>query len=183
MIFNSEQRLIIKAQSGSNKAWLTLVKRHEKRLYNQCLRLLQHPDDALDVMQETFISAYQGLGQFNGQSQLHTWLFRIAYNKSAEHFRRHRQHQSLDEVAEPSSNVLHMERPLMQAQQNQRLLAELARLPFEQRVVVEMKFFQHCTFEEIAQQLEVSANTVKTRLYAALGRLKPQLEVHDGQTK
>ncbi|WP_442792779.1 RNA polymerase sigma factor [Pseudoalteromonas sp. T1lg88] len=46
------------------------MKRHEKRLYNQCLRLLQHPDDALDVMQETFISAYQGLGQFNGQSQL-----------------------------------------------------------------------------------------------------------------
>ncbi|MEO2267957.1 sigma-70 family RNA polymerase sigma factor [Pseudoalteromonas sp. YIC-656] len=180
MIFNSEERLIRKAQSGSNKAWLALVRQHEKRLYNQCIRLLRHPDDALDVMQETFISAYQGLNKFDGRSQLHTWLFRIAYNKAAEHFRRHREHQSIDSVAEPSSNVLHMERPLMQAQQNQQIVEHLAKLPFEQRVVVEMKFFQHCTFEEIAQQLDVSPNTAKTRLYAALGRLKPQLEVNDG---
>ena len=180
MIFNSEERLIKKAQSGSDSAWLALVQRHEKRLYNQCLRLLRHQDDALDVMQETLLSAYQGLSNFDGRSQLHTWLFRIAYNKAAEHFRRQRHHQSMDSVAEPSSNVLHMERPLMQAQQNQQIIAELAQLPFEQRVVVEMKFFQHCTFEEIAQQLGVSANTVKTRLYTALGRMKPQLEVNDG---
>ena len=125
--------------------------------------------------------AYSGTpSSFDGRSQLHTWLFRIAYNKAAEHFRRQRHHQSMDAVTEPSSNVLHMERPLMLAQQNQQIIAELARLPFEQRVVVEMKFFQHCTFDDIAQQLGVSANTVKTRLYTALGRMKPQLEVNDG---
>ncbi|MFY8273622.1 RNA polymerase sigma factor [Pseudoalteromonas sp. SSDWG2] len=180
MIFNSEERLIKSAQKGSDKAWLALVKRHEKRLYNQCLRLLRHPDDALDVMQETFISAYQGLARFDGRSQLHTWLFRIAYNKSAEHFRRHREHTSLDEATEPRSNVLHLERPLMQAQRNDEIIAALATLPFEQRVVVEMKFFQHCTFDDIAKQLDISPNTVKTRLYTALGRIKPQLEVNDG---
>jgi RNA polymerase sigma-70 factor (ECF subfamily) len=60
---------------------------------------------------------------------------------------------------------------------NEQVITAMSQLPWEQRNVVELKFFQHYTFEEIAKQLDVSTNTVKSRLYSALNKLKIQLEV------
>ena len=68
------------------------------------------------------------------------------------------------------------------ASDNQHIHEALQALPFEQRQVVELKFFQHFTFDEIAEQLDISSNTVKSRLYSALGKLKTPLEVIHAQS-
>ena len=82
MFFQSLETLIAKAQQGNKRAWLKLVKQHETQVYNYCLRMLSHPDDAMDLMQEVFISVYKSLPSFRGESSFNTWLYQIVHRRS-----------------------------------------------------------------------------------------------------
>ncbi|NVJ51076.1 MAG: RNA polymerase sigma factor [Gammaproteobacteria bacterium] len=183
MLFNeSDQHLIDKAMSGSERAWVKLVRRHESRVYNYCLRLCGSSSDAMDLMQEVFLAVYRNLPSFRGQSQFITWLFRIAANKATDWLRsRHRVPTTGAEEIHPHHSVTDSspQHEVQAMQGNAKILATLGQLPQEQRQVVELKFFQNFTFDEIANQIGVSPNTVKTRLYAALKKLKGHLEVQN----
>ena len=75
-----DQRLITECLNGQVEAFGELVRRYQARLYNSVYRLLDHADDAQDVVQDAFLSAYQSLASFNGRSEFFTWLYRIAFN-------------------------------------------------------------------------------------------------------
>ncbi|MGO3848476.1 MAG: RNA polymerase sigma factor [Pseudoalteromonas prydzensis] len=180
MFFQSLETLIAKAQQGNKRAWLKLVKQHESQVYNYCLRMLSNPDDAMDLMQEVFISVYKSLPSFRGESSFNTWVFQIVHRRSVEYYRRRKHFQSLDEVPEQACEHSELESNQLVQVEHQQLTTMLNNLPWEQRLVVELKFFQHCTFEEIAEQLDISTNTAKSRLYSALGKLKVHLEAVDG---
>ena len=84
----SDNQLIAAALAGSLPAWDALVRRHERRVYNLGLRLLNNPDDALDLVQDVFLGVYRNLYRFRGESQFSTWLFRIVHNKAVDLIRR-----------------------------------------------------------------------------------------------
>jgi RNA polymerase sigma-70 factor, ECF subfamily len=175
----SDETLVKQALKGKKSAWVTLVKRYEKNLYNYTLRMVSHPDDALDLMQDVFIAVFRNLSSFRGESPFKSWLFKIAHYRCIEFYRRKKPTQSLDdapEQAEQSSKAC-PESDLFSGQQASILQRALQTLPLKQKLVVELKFFQYCTFDEIAQQLGISVNTVKSRLYSALDKLKAHLEV------
>lgn len=178
MFFQSQSTLIKKAQQGEPRAWQKLLSQHESLVYNHCLRMTGHAHDAYDLMQEVFVSVYKSLPSFKGQSQFKTWLFKIAQARCADHFRKQRHFSDLESVDE-AVHTPHC--PVQSAADNQHIYDALQALPFEQRQVVELKFFQHFTFDEIAEQLDISSNTVKSRLYSALGKLKTPLEVIHAQ--
>tara|TARA_B100001059_G_C17835553_1_gene587835 strand:- start:4695 stop:5237 length:543 start_codon:yes stop_codon:yes gene_type:complete len=180
VFFQSLDTLIAKAQQGNKRAWLKLVKQYETQVYNYCLRMLSHPDDAMDLMQEVFISVYKSLPSFRGDCSFNTWLYQIVHRRSVEYYRRRKHHQSLDALPEEACERSEIEANQQQSQQHNELKSMMNNLPWEQRLVVELKFFQHCTFEEIAEQLGISTNTAKSRLYSALGKLKVHLEAVDG---
>ncbi|GEK10984.1 RNA polymerase sigma factor [Pseudoalteromonas sp. McH1-7] len=177
MFFNSEKQLIKRALQGNQGAWASLCKQHHSRVYNQCLRLVGEPQDALDIAQDVFISMHRNLHTFNGNSQFSTWVFKITHARIVDHMRK-RKFESI-EGKEPEVLQAGPDAGVAQQQSNQEIYDALKQLPFEQRIVVELKFFQHYTFEEIAMQLELSTNTVKARLYNALSKMKGQLEVRD----
>lgn len=183
MLFNdTDQQLIDKALDGSERAWVKLVRRYEKKVYNYCLRLSGSNSEAMDLMQEVFLAVYRNLPNFRGQSKFLTWLFRIASNKSTDWLRsRHRipTHQASEYEPEHGSTQQSPMHHVQQAQSNSSIMQSLSQLTDEQRQVVELKFFQHFTFDEIAMQTGISSNTAKTRLYAALKKLKGQLEVQN----
>ncbi|MCQ8879420.1 RNA polymerase sigma factor [Pseudoalteromonas shioyasakiensis] len=180
MFFQSLETLIAKAQQGNKRAWLKLVKQHESQVYNHCLRMLSNPDDAMDLMQEVFISVYKSLPKFRGESSFNTWLFQIVHRRGVEFYRRRKLYQPLGEAPEPACENSDIEGNQLAHLEHQQLTQMMLSLPWEQRLVVELKFFQHCTFEEIALQLDISTNTAKSRLYSALGKLKVHLEAVDG---
>lgn len=191
MLFSIDDKtLIAKALDGSQRSWTKLVARHERRVYNYCLRMTGDSHDAMDLMQEVFLSIYRHLPSFRGQAQFTTWMFRIAANKSIDFLRsRNRQaytnHTSLDDDETELAMDEHYVAPEHQRpdhlyelqRHNQDIQQTLLQLKPEQRLVVELKFFQHCTFEEISYQIGIPVNTVKTRLYTALQKLKTHLEV------
>lgn len=182
MFFQSEKGLIKKAQQGDKRAWLTIVKQYEKPIYHSCLRMVSNPDDALEIMQESFMSIYRSLDKYRFESSFKTWAIAITNRRCVEFYRARKvldeQQQEMliaeSKTPEPADFMVFM------AEQNKQVLTLLNDLPWVQKEVVELKFFQHFTFEQIAEQLGVSTNTVKSRLYSALSKLRQDLEVLNG---
>ena len=179
MFERSDETLVKQALKGQKSAWVTLVKRYEKNLYNYTLRMVSNPDDALDLMQDVFMAVFRNLASFRGDSPFKGWMFKIAHYRCIEFYRRKKPTQSLDnmpEQEEQSSDTC-PEAELFIGQQASILTKALQILPINQKLVVELKFFQHCTFDEVANQLGISVNTAKSRLYSALDKLKNHLEL------
>ncbi|KGJ93235.1 RNA polymerase sigma factor [Colwellia psychrerythraea] len=176
MFERSDETLIAQALKGKKSAWLTLVKRYEKNLYNYALRMVNNPTDAMDLMQDIFIALFRNLSKFRGECPFKNWLFKIAHYRCLEFYRRKRPMQSLDDVPEQEDvESVCLERNIQIQQQSSALLEAMQHLPIKQKLVVELKFFQECTFEDISQQLGISTNTAKSQLYSALDKLKLQL--------
>lgn len=179
MFQRNDETLIKQALSGKKSAWQALVKRYEKPIYNYAYRMVNNPDDAMDLLQDIFIAVYRNLSGFRGQASFKNWLYKIAHYRCIEFYRRKRPTQSLDESPEYAEEQLD-DCPTLQLEQGQQakqLLALLQQLSVKQKMVIEMKFFQHCTFDEIAHQLGESTNTIKSRFYSALDKLKSLMEV------
>ncbi len=179
MFERSDETLVKQALKGKKSAWVTLVKRYEKNLYNYTLRMVSNPDDALDLMQDVFMAVFRNLASFRGDSPFKGWMFKIAHYRCIEFYRRKKPTHSLDDTPEQEeqSDEQCPEAQLFSGQQANILNRALKTLPVNQKLVVELKFFQHCTFDDIAKQLGISVNTVKSRLYSALDKLKAHLEL------
>ncbi len=86
----SEAELVAALKAGDADAFTEMVERHSGTVYNLALRLMNNPQEAEEVLQETFISAYRALDRFEGRSKLGTWLYRIAYNAASMRLRKRR---------------------------------------------------------------------------------------------
>jgi len=175
----SDKRLAEQALKGKSSAWVALVKRYEKRVFHYGLRMLPSADEAMDLVQETFTSVFKSLHSWNQAHAFNAWLMTIAHRRCVEYYRRRKneqgwdlsEHDQVDEtVAASPHDVATLE------QQQQCIIEALQHLPIEQRSVVEAKFFQQLTTREIAQQQGESENTIKSRLYSGLDKLKVYLE-------
>ena len=181
-----EEAWVAASQSGDNLAFNRLVLRWEGRIYNLALRMLQNEDEAAEATQEIFLLAFRNIRRFRRMSRFSTWLYRIAANHCTTHLRQRpvEAHYSLDdENAEGSLDALlpareSHEKELLREEGRKRVISALARLSPEQRIVVELKFFEELTFEEISLAVQAPPSTVKTRLYSGLEILKSRL----GQT-
>ena len=180
-----DEALIAAAVAGSPHAWEKLVKRYESRVFNQGLRLMGNPSDAMDLLQEVFLGVYRNLHRFRGDAKFSSWLFRIAHNKAIDLSRRKRLLAGMplnaEREADPLESLLadrqqEPEISLMHSELNRQIVERLSQLPLAQRLVVELKVFQSMTFEEIADMQDISENTAKTRFYAALKKLKQTTE-------
>lgn len=186
MLFDSsDDALVARALDGSQRSWEKLVARHERQVFNHCLRMTGNRHDAMDLMQDVFLSIYRNLPSFRGQARFTTWMLRIASNKSIDFLRSRRRQpresldalQEMQELDHPAPERDNPDHEYESHHHNHQVRALLAQLPAEQRLVVELKFFQHCTFEDISYQTGVPVNTVKTRLYTALAKLRTRMEV------
>lgn len=186
---NKDEKLIEKALGGSQRSWVNLVKRYEGLVYNYCLRMTYNNSDAMDLMQEVFLATYRNLPSYRGTNQFKGWMMRIAANKTTD-FLRARVRNPLHRAGEVTEeSYQHPTQDYSQSshqdpaedynveQKNIQIKRLLDKLPDEQKLVVELKFFQHFTFDEISHQTGTSINTVKTRLYAALNKLKGYSEI------
>ena len=180
-LIDDDEALIAAALNGSAFAWEKLVKRYESKIYNHGLRLMGNSSDAMDLMQEVFLGVYRNLHRFRGDAKFSSWIFRIAHNKAIDLNRKKRLLEGfpVDNDAEGDvfdsivdESAMTPESEMQESQQNSRVMAKLNILPFDQRLIVELKVFQSLTFEEIAEMQGISDNTAKTRFYTALRKLK-----------
>jgi RNA polymerase sigma-70 factor, ECF subfamily len=171
------------SKQGDSLAFNRLVLKWEKTVYNVARRMLLDQEEAADATQEIFLLAFRNIRSFRKSSKFSTWLYRIALNHCISRAKRRPQgtHLSLDDqysrgIPERELQVgATQSGELLRAEKQTRVLAALSHLAPEQRAVVEMKFFEDMTFEDIALVLETPVSTIKSRLYAALEILKVRM--------
>ncbi len=169
----SDETLVRQAQRGDRGAFDELVRRHRDRVYAVVLRLTRNPDDAEDALQETFISAYRGLGSFGSRARVSTWLYRIATNRALDVINRRKATTSLD--AEEAPQVAAGSDDFEQAALRRALEQALARLPEEFRVAVVLSDVAGLTPTEMAEVLELPVGTMKSRVFRARAQLATML--------
>lgn len=183
---DDDRRLIAECLGGRQDAFGELVSRYQSRLYNAAVRLLDHSEDAADVVQEAFLNAYQALHSFKGESEFFTWLYRIAFNTAISLKRKKRASVSLDaggpdagvEPDDPSDYV----KPgaaLERTEEESQLQEALNRLSHEHREVLVLKDIEGMKYEEIADILGVPVGTVRSRLHRARLELRELLREED----
>ena len=176
MFKRSDESLIAKALNGDQHAWQQLVNRHQSALYYFGLRLLGSKDDASDLLQDVLMVLCRNLGQYRGDSSFKSWLFGIANYRAMDILRRRKHSDGDDALIDIPDDIDGLAEQLSNVQQQKQVQLQLRSLPLEQRLVLELKFYQQFTFDEIASQLAISSNTVKSRFYAALDKMRLQLE-------
>ncbi|RUO47446.1 RNA polymerase sigma factor [Pseudidiomarina donghaiensis] len=179
MFAPSDQRLVKQALINNKKAWLQLISRYERLVYNYALRMVGNREDALDLMQDVFLSVFRNLATWRGESSFKNWLMSIAHYRCIEHYRRRKFATDDSEVADQASDDdwHNPEQVYAGQQRGMQLFRAMQKLPLDQRLVVELKFFQHMHLADIAQQLEIPLSTVKSRLYGAVSKLQEWVEV------
>ena len=182
-----DHRLIAESLAGHSAAFGELVRRYQDRLYNTVFRLVDNADDAQDVVQEAFLSAYQSLDSFKGDSLFFTWLYRIAVNTAISHRRKRRPVARLvgsdgDILIDPldPSELTRPGSALEQAEEERRLMRALSRLSPEHRAVLVMKDLHGQRYEEMAETLRVPVGTIRSRLHRARLELRELLAQDEG---
>lgn len=170
-----DRRLIAAALEGSTAAFGDLVRRYQDRLYNAVLRIVDNADDAADVVQDAFVNAFQALKSFKGDSELYTWLYRIAFNSAISQKRRRKPVASLDTArgSDPTVEPVDLSEgnqpgdAMERREDEATLMAALARLSPEHRDVLVLKDIDGQRYEEIAVVLGVPIGTIRSRLHRA----------------
>lgn len=180
-----DDELVRKLRAGEEAAYETLLARFQQPVYNLAFRLLNNPGDVSDVVQEVFLKVFRNVGHFRRQSSLKTWIYRITVNEAHNQrrwFFRHRSREvGLDEEPE---------------QIRSRAVPDSARSPFdyafdrEKHVLIEnalarinplfreavvLRDIEDLSYEEIAEVLQISLGTVKSRIMRGREALKNEL--------
>lgn len=192
---NHADRMILKAKNGDREAFNKLVSLWYKRIYNYCFKYIGGHDLAMDITQNVFIIVHQKLEQLNDVSRFRAWLYRIAINACHEEIRKSRRMEFSDGIVansgeEQSGNQVaddikyQPDARLHRKDMADLIMKALQKLAEEQRTVVIMKEYEGLKFREIAEALEISENTAKSRLYYGLKHLRTQLAdvMYENQT-
>ena len=176
-----EAHLIDRAVQGDRSAFTELVHRHQDRLFASMLQVTGSPEEAEEVVQEAFIRSFVKLDTFQRNSQFFTWLYRIAFNSALTRRRRKRAKVSLDycresaglEIADDGDGV---DEPMLQRERIALVRQAMHMLTEEHRGILVLREMEEHSYEAIAEILDISIGTVRSRLSRARHQLKLSIE-------
>lgn len=175
---NAQQaRVLRRAQRGDPDAFEQLAAPYEKHVYALCLRMLACREDAQDAAQETMIRLYHSLGEYRGDAQLSTFIYRIATNVCLDALRRRkvRAGESLDALGEagytPPDRQPGPEERLLRKERGEALSQAIDSLSEEMRMPLVLRELHDLSYEEVANALGVGMGTVKSRIHRAREKL------------
>lgn len=186
-----EAAIIAELKAGSEEAYAWLIGEFHQPIYSLVYRLLCDPADAADATQEVFLKVFRGMKQFQGESSLKTWIYRIAVHEASNRrrwwFRHKAKERSIEPIEtdaehstagiketladageSPFDNVVHEE-------VRARVEEELRKVPEPYRTTVILRDLEEMSYEEIAEITEVSLGTVKSRLTRGRDALRQRL--------
>jgi RNA polymerase sigma-70 factor (ECF subfamily) len=170
---DADRALVERFRNGDREAFTDLVVRYQRPVYNAAFWVLRSVEDAQDVAQNVFLRVAERLDEYDGQFKFFSWIYRIAVNESLNTLRRHGREEPLDDdidIEDPNGDD--PESHLRKAEVSQRIRSAMMTLSTNDRVVLTLRHFSECSYQEIAQILELDEKTVKSRLFEARQRLR-----------
>ena len=178
----SDAEYVRRIQRGETESFEILVRRHEKAIFNLVYRMLGDYDDAAETAQEAFLSAYRAIGQFRGDANFSTWLYRIALNHATTRRKstNTRQHRlvPLDGTELVSDVELGPAESLEKKEVRERVQRALNELEPEDAMIILLRDLQDIAYEDVARVLNIPVGTVKSRLHRARQALKARLAAY-----
>lgn len=173
---------IIRLMSGEKtreKGVRLMMDAYQSRLYWHIRRFIVDHDLSQDVLQETFIKAYQNFHQFKRDSQLYTWLYRIATNESLQQLNKLKRMQKSDEDSDYHLQNLVADNVSAEAEEIQILLQKaIHSLPEKQKLVFNMRYYEDLPYEEISKILDMSVGTLKTNYHYAKQKVEDYIKLN-----
>jgi RNA polymerase sigma-70 factor (ECF subfamily) len=190
-----EASVVAELKAGSEEAYAWLIAQYHQPIYSLVYRILNEPADAADTTQEVFIKVFRGIKRFNGESSLKTWIYRIALHEASNHRRWWFRHKAKETSMEPADNGETSEsgpglglkdtlvdegvspfESIVQGELRTRVEQELQQVQEPYRTTVILRDIEELSYEEIAEVMETSLGTVKSRLMRGREALKKRLE-------
>lgn len=170
---NRDVDLILRIGKADQKALALLYRLYYPRLFEFIARITRNHDIVEDVINEVMYMVWKKAGSYNHHCQPSTWIFGIAYNKARQAYSKasHSDEESLEELDQDSPFLAENNPGLQQIEVNDMLESAFGALSLDQRAVIELTYFQGWHYGEIAELMECSENTVKTRMYYARKKL------------
>ena len=172
-----ETAVVLQAREGDAKAFSELVRRYENKIFRLAMHITQNREDAEDVLQETFLKAYEHLDQFQGNSKFYTWIVRIAVNQALMKLRKRKTDKtvSMDETIDTGEDTVAREIAAWDENPEQRYSREEVNLAPPYRAVFVLRDIEELSTEETAEALDLSVPAVKSRLLRARLQLRDKL--------
>jgi RNA polymerase sigma-70 factor (ECF subfamily) len=188
----TDEELIEQTRAGTDRAFAELVSRHQRRVA-ATIRSVIGPvsqEDLADVAQDIFLLVFRALGSFRGESQFSTYLTQIALRHCYREAKRRRKRSSTffslfsssEDRTPPEERIAgdaRSDRPMLAEERHDAVGEALGRLPEEFRTVLVLRIIEEMPVEQVAEALEVSTGTVKSRLYRAKEKMRELLDGYD----
>jgi len=175
----SQAELLRRSRTGDADAFAELCMPFSGMVYRHCLHMLKQPADAEDAAQETMLRAYRAIFRFTGLSSIATWLYRIAHNTCLDTLKkpqRRRENLSMEQLRnagfEPEASLETPEDHYIRDGEAQRLLDAISQLPQDQQLLLNLRYGQGMSYEELTRATGFRDGAVKSKLNRAKARLQ-----------
>ena len=179
--YNEKETIALLQEPGRQReAFENIVKAYSENLYWQIRRLVLSHEDANDILQNTFIKAWQNIEYFRGEAKMSTWLFRIAFNEclSFKNNKRIGEQISIDDIDTDLLNKLECD-PYFNGDETQKIfLKAVHQLPKKQQMVFNLKYFKEMRYEEMSEIFGTSIGALKASYHHAVKKIETFLKEH-----
>lgn len=171
---------LLRQADKQEQGFRLLMRQYGESMYWHVRRIVVGHDDAEDVLQETAISIYKNINQFEGKgSQLKAWIYRIATNKAIEHLRgKTRFFQSIDDLSPALLQTMVTENPVDMDKAEFLLQKKLLSLPTQQRIVFYMRYYDDMPYEDISKVTGKAVGTLKANYHFARMKIEEEIKNH-----
>lgn len=179
--YSDEEILALYSDENSrNMALHYLIQKYQQKLYWHIRKIVISHDDTDDVLQNTFIKVWKGLGGFNRESQLFTWLYRVATNESLTFLKQKQRTQttSIHPIEYQLSKSLESDNFFKGDEIQLKLQKAILTLPEKQRIVFNMRYYDEMPYEQISGVLETSVGALKASYHLAAKKIEEYLLNH-----
>lgn len=186
---DSEILEIFHTETGRERAFNVLVQKYQQKIYWHVRRMVLDHEHANDVLQNTFIKIWNGLENFRAESQLFTWMYRIATNECLNFLNQHKKHQHVsfegtdnsdeDNHYAPSNYVKGDSAPLDPEKLLVKLKGAIEALPDKQRLVFNMRYYDEMPYEQMSEVLGTSVGALKASYFHAANKVENYLLTRD----
>ncbi len=178
----SDAELLMQFRQPQSKepAFTSIIKKYQEKLYWHIRRMVVDHDDANDVLQNVFIRVWNGLENFREDSQLYTWLYRIATNESLTFLEQQKKRSaiSLSDVETGLSNKIKADKHFDPNKLEWKLQLAIQQLPEKQRLVFSLRYYDEMPYEEMSRVLETSEGALKASYHHAVKKIEDYIKNH-----
>lgn len=192
----TDLNLVKRARNGDRDAFGELMERYQRKIFGLCYGMVRNKDDAMDLVQETFVKVYKNLGRFEGQSSFYTWTYRIATNCCIDFLRKAKRNRTVDyddAIARdeddavdggmllPSRLGVNPSKVYGRRELMEKIEEALQSLSENHRQAILLREVEGLSYQEMAEVMEISIGTVMSRLHHARKNMQKYLADYVGE--